>query len=84
MDPSGLLTIELLEPPLKQEQIDPALLYKMIRQCISAEEFEQFAAVIGNFNRGSDPQKTIEDVKRLVPDEKLVEQMTTLVLNAAG
>jgi hypothetical protein len=40
--------------------------------------------VIGNFNTGSDPKKTIEDVKRLVPDERLVDQMTTLVLNAAG
>ena len=84
MDPSGLLTIELLEPPLQQEQIEPAQLYRNIRQCISAEEFEEFASVIGNFNRGLDPQKTIEDVKRLVPDEKLVNQMTRLVLNAAG
>lgn len=84
MDPSGLLTIELLEPPVKTESIDPAQLYRLIRQCISAEEFEEFAKVIGNFNRGSDPKKTIDDVKRLVPDESLVNQMTTLVLNAAG
>jgi hypothetical protein len=84
MDPSGMLTIELLEPPLKQDTIDPAQLYRMIRQCISAEEFEEFARIIGSFNRGSNPQKTIEDVKRLVPDQRLVGQMTRLILNASG
>lgn len=69
--------------PLPTPSIEPAILYRQIRECVTPMVFEQFADCIAKFNNGMDTSTTIKEIEVLVPDERLRKLMTRLILDAS-
>ena len=68
---------------LPEPAVDPATLYRQIRECVSPLVFEQFADCIAKFNNGMDTATTIKEIESLVPDEILRSLMNRLILDAS-
>jgi hypothetical protein len=63
--------------------VDAATLYRTIKQKVSKESFDQFAAAITAFNAGSKtPMQAIEEIRSVLQDDDLTLQMSKLICNA--
>lgn len=66
------------------DSIDPAGLYRQIRQKISGQDFEKFASVIERFNSGNQSASdAILAIRELLDDESLTFQMSRLISDAS-
>jgi hypothetical protein len=62
---------------------DPSVLYRNIRDQVSPTDFEIFADTVSLFNAGDlGPFETIERVKGMVKDEKLIQDFEKMVMDA--
>lgn len=65
------------------KSIDAPSLYKKIRSILSTAEFDRFATTIAQFNSGvKTANETIQIIRDLVKDQRLVNQMTGLIMRA--
>ncbi|KAJ3123037.1 hypothetical protein HK098_002257 [Nowakowskiella sp. JEL0407] len=63
--------------------IDAPTLYKMIRDALTAQDFEEFASNVAAFNSSNQTaDETIKNIGRIVKDRTLFMQMKTLILTA--
>ncbi|KAJ3276837.1 hypothetical protein HDV01_002892 [Terramyces sp. JEL0728] len=63
--------------------LDTAVLYKKIQNALTPGQFEDFASVIGSFNAGEiSVNETITEIKTLITDSYLFDQMKTLIYEA--
>ena len=62
---------------------DPSVLYKNIRDQVSPTDFEVFADTVSSFNAGNlGPFETIQRVKEMIKDEKLIQEFEKMVMDA--
>lgn len=62
---------------------DPSVLYRNIRDLVSPTDFEVFADTVSSFNSGNlGPFETIERVKEMIKDEKLIQEFEKMVMDA--
>ncbi|KAJ3217819.1 hypothetical protein HDU67_007236 [Dinochytrium kinnereticum] len=63
--------------------VDAPTLYKQIRDTLSSQEFEEFAANVASFNASEQSaDETVNNIGRLVKDRMLFAQMRTLIYTA--
>jgi hypothetical protein len=66
-----------------KDEMDPGKLYRVIREKIGFDEFEEFAKCIGEFNSGTKgAEETITVISKLLGDEHLSFHMKQLILSA--
>ncbi|KAJ3316039.1 hypothetical protein HDV04_000248 [Boothiomyces sp. JEL0838] len=64
--------------------LDTAVLYKKIQSALTPGQFDDFASVIGSFNAGEiSPNETIHEIKSLIADNYLFDQMKSLIYEAS-
>jgi hypothetical protein len=62
---------------------DPSVLYRNIRDQVSPTDFEVFADTVSMFNAGNlGPFETIERVKGIINDKKLIQDFEKMVMDA--
>ena len=61
------------------------MLYKQIRALVSPGQFQEFSQLIARFNAGQlDASMAVERLRQLVPNEALVQAMSSLIERAAS
>ncbi len=72
-------------PVMSTRPVDPAALYRNIRDSLDPSSFQEFANTVAAFNTGkSSASQTVDCIKRILGSGSLCDQMTRLILEAVS